>query len=322
MQTSAGRSGGRTTATAVFTDRGGGATSLSPDLCANDRTSGTLTCRAPIPFAPGDTYQLLYGGAETPYGPVVHDMTFNYDVFDPLTRGTGWYPPLSGLYDAATYLTAGACALQRSAAARVSAPLLNDYGLLGPSNLSLYGVPPQPQSQATVAPAAARRDGCARARSFTVAPARPWWSEGETYRALPRIHFALGARWTRTQTQITRIRAIGARAPMIFELDCAGPRCPLATVRGRYDRLGPFERAVQRRPFSAGDVLNLFVGTTHGCGPNCEWGTETLNLRIRSNRVPTLTGCTIAEGVHFAFGRSCTQSGPPHRPRRKLGRRA
>lgn len=307
IQTGAADSHGRTTAVAVFTEQGGSPAVLSPELCRHDRTTDTWSCRIPIPFAPGDTYELLYGGAETPYGPVVHDTTFNFDAFDPITHGTAWYPPLSGLYDSGTYLDRRACAQQGAAFAGVSAPLAGDYGLLGP--VGSYAGVGLPESQGAPAPGGEQLSGCARASSLGVIPAASWWSEGERYRALPHVRFALSAHWTRTRTRITGLRPIvsGGRAPMVFELDCFGRRCPFASVRGRYGHLARFEHAVERRPFYVGDRLYLQIGTTSGCGPQCEWGSESLSLRIRSNKLPSETGCEFRLGTSFVRGRRCAE---------------
>ncbi|MDQ6745211.1 MAG: hypothetical protein M3Z27_04230 [Actinomycetota bacterium] len=316
VQLRAGAPRGGASAQAVFTERGGGALLVPPEVCQKDRTGTNKTCRLPIPFAPGDRYELLHGGGGGSGDGVVHDATINFDAFSPIDHGSGWFPPLSGLHDTTSYLSAGACAGQRRSEARVSAPLLNDYGLLSPIDLGVYGVPSEPISQATPVPAGGGRAGCARGSHLRVAPTGGLWSEGETFRALPHVRFVFSQRWTPTRTSITGIRELNARVPMIFELDCAGPRCPFGTVRGRVGRLARFIRTVERRPFFAGDRLYVFVGTTRGCGPNCEWGSEFLELHVRRSRPLDLVGCDFPRGPSFTYGRSCTTSPSPRTGRR------
>ncbi len=171
-------------------------------------------------------------------------------------------------------------------------------------------------TQATPVPAGGQRSGCVRGSHLRVGPTGSLWGEGETFRALPHVRFAFSQRWTPTRTSITGIRALNARVPMIFELDCVGPRCPFGTVRGRVGRLARFVRTVERRPFFAGDRLYVFVGTTRGCGPNCEWGSEFLELHVRRNRPLDLVGCDFPRGPSFAYGRSCTTSPSPRTGRR------
>ncbi len=91
VQLGAGARRGGAPAQAVFTERGGGTLILPPDLCHQDR-SGSKTCPLPIPFAPGDRYELLHGGGGGSGDGVVHDATINFDAFDPIDHGAAGSP--------------------------------------------------------------------------------------------------------------------------------------------------------------------------------------------------------------------------------------
>jgi hypothetical protein len=281
--------------------------SITKRACT-DKTQTLLCIDKILPYAPGDTYELLYGGTDLPYGPVIRDETLKYDVFTSLEQQPGFYPQLGALYDSAQFLNKTACRRQHSGLARIAPPVLDDYSLLGPPLFGTAGSTADPAGAATVGGAAAT-ETCEEAPTFAVGPSYGLASEAQQYRRLPHVKFAINATWNPSATRITHFKPLHAKAPMYFEVDCEGKHCPFGSVRGRYRHLKRLERRVEHSVFAPGDELNVFVGTYAGCGPTCEWGQQLDIIELPRNRPPKLALCQYSTGLaipKYSCGKKAT----------------